>query len=146
MEEAQVHPEDLHMEYFLMAMHHLKRYPTELEHEPLFDVDCRKGRDWVWFYIEKLQQLKGVKIIWPADNCESDIWILTVDRTHCWIPEPTHEIWWEIWSQDKSYFSHKSGRAGINYEIGISIFGNLIWMNGPFKAGDSDNRILKGVD
>jgi hypothetical protein len=52
--EARVLPEDLHMNLFLMAMHHLKRYPTELEREPIFDIDCTKGRDWVWFFVEKI--------------------------------------------------------------------------------------------
>jgi hypothetical protein len=50
--EAQVLPEDLHMNLFLMALHHLKRYPTELEREPIFDIDYTKGRDWVWFFVE----------------------------------------------------------------------------------------------
>jgi hypothetical protein len=66
--EARVLAEDLHMNLFLMAMHHLKRYPTELEREPIFDIDCTKGRDWAWFFVEKIQQLKKEKIVWPADN------------------------------------------------------------------------------
>jgi hypothetical protein len=138
--EARVLPEDLHMNFFLMAMHHLKRYPTELEREPLFDIDCTKGRDWVWFFVEKIQQLKKVKIVWPADNFGTDLWVLTVDGTHCWIQEITHETW----SQDRDFYSHKYGKAGINYELGIGLFGNqLAWMNGPFKAGESDNGTFK---
>jgi hypothetical protein len=31
-----------------------------------------------------------------------------------------------------------------NYELGIGLFKNqLVWMNGPFKAGESDNGTLK---
>lgn len=138
--EARVPPVDLHLDHFLMAMHHLKRYPTELEREPLFDIDHHKGRDWVWFYVEKIQQLKKEKIVWPADDFGPDIWVLTVDGTHCMIQEPAHPIW----SQDRMYFSHKYGKAGVNYELGIALYeSKLIWMNGPFRAGESDNRIFK---
>jgi hypothetical protein len=79
--EDRVSPEDLHMNIFLMAMHHIKRYPTKLEREPIFDIDCTKGRDWVWFFVEKSQQLKKEKIVWPADNFRTDLWVLTVDGT-----------------------------------------------------------------
>ena len=52
---------------------------------------------------------------------------MTVDGTHVWIEEPGHEIH----SQDSQYFSHKFNKAGINYELGVSIaLGRLIWMNG----------------
>jgi hypothetical protein len=34
--EARVPAEHLKVEYFLMAMHHLKRYPTEVEQEGIF--------------------------------------------------------------------------------------------------------------
>jgi hypothetical protein len=123
-----------------MSMHHLKRYPTELEREPLFDVDCSKGRDWVWFFVEKVQQLKAEKIVWPADNFGDDLWVLIVDGTHCWIQEPKHATW----SQDRSFYTHKYGKAGINYELAIALFDSkLIWMNGPFKAGEADNRTFK---
>jgi hypothetical protein len=121
-------------------MHHLKRYPTELEREPLFDIDCSKGRDWVWFYVERIQQLKHEKVSWPADNFGDDLWVLTVDGTHCDTNEPVHAIW----SQDKKMFSHKSGQAGWNYELGIALFvSKLIWMRGPFKAGESDNQTFQ---
>jgi hypothetical protein len=63
--------------------------------------------------------------------------IITVDGTHCWIEEPTHPDW----SQDKSYYSHRYNKAGINYELGIAIAClPLVWMNGPFKAGSSDGK------
>jgi hypothetical protein len=48
------------------------------------------------------------------------------------------------WSQDSKYFSHKFGKAGINYELGVAIASSrLVWMNGPFKAGTNDVTIFK---
>jgi hypothetical protein len=137
---AHVVPKDRKVKFYLMALHHLKRYPTEYEREAKFDMNIGWGRDWCWFFVEKLQALKVEKIKWPDDNFGTDIWVLTVDGTHCWIQEPNHPIW----SMDPKYFSHKYGKAGLNYELGISLVtGHLVWMNGPFKAGENDVRVLK---
>jgi hypothetical protein len=136
---AHVLPGDRKVKFFLMALHHLKRYPTEYEQEAKFDINIGWGRDWSWFFVEKIQGLKVEKIKWPDDNFGTDIWALTVDGTHCWIQEPQHPTW----SQDSKYFSHKYGKAGVNYELGISLAdGHLVWMKGPFKAGLNDIKIF----
>jgi hypothetical protein len=83
--------------------------------------------------------LKAQKIVWQDDNSGDDIWGLTVDGTHCWIREPQHPTW----SQDSEWYSHKFNKAGVNYKLGISISQNrLVWMNGPFKAGQNDITIF----
>jgi hypothetical protein len=79
-EEAQVPPEKLNIKHFLRAMHHLKRYPTEIEREAMFGISHMWGRDWCWFYIERVQALKAKKITWPDDNFGDDIWVITVAR------------------------------------------------------------------
>ena len=57
---------------------------------------------------------------------------MAVDGTHVRIEEPGHEKY----SQDSDYFGHKFNSAGINYEFRICLATrNVIWMNGPFKAG-----------
>lgn len=138
--EAFLPPEDANLDHFLMAFHTLKRYPTELEREPIFDIDLSKGRDWVFFVLEKIRALKAVKIGWPDDNFGSDLWAITVDGTHCWVKEPSHPTW----SINSAYFSHKYGKAGVCYELGISLSENkLVWLNGPFPAGKSDLHIFK---
>ena len=63
-EEARIPAEHLKVEYFLMAMHHLKRYPTEIKREGMFDILSKWGRDKVWYYVEKIQALKAQKIVW----------------------------------------------------------------------------------
>src|SRR5687768_14674594 len=37
-DDDRISPQDLSIKYFLMAMHHLKQYPTEAEREPIFDI------------------------------------------------------------------------------------------------------------
>jgi hypothetical protein len=112
--EARVPPQDRKIKYILMAMHHLKCYPTEIEREGMFDISAMWGRDWVWYFVEKVQALKGEKIVWP-DDLGGENWVITVDGTHCWIQEPQHPTW----SQDSQFYSHKYGKAGLNYELGI---------------------------
>ena len=137
---AHVLPRDRKVKWFLIALHHLKRYPTEFEREAKFDVNIAWSRDWVWFFIEKIQALKDEKIVWPDNNFGTDVWAISVDGTHCWIEEPQHPIW----SQDPKYFSHKYGKAGLNYELGISLSeSKLVWMNGPFRAGLNDVQVFR---
>jgi hypothetical protein len=45
--------------YFLMAMHHLERYPTEVKREDIFDISSKWGPDKVWYYVEKIQAPKA---------------------------------------------------------------------------------------
>jgi hypothetical protein len=138
--EAQIHDNKLNSKYFLMALNHLKCYPKEIDREGPWSISHKVGREWVWFYLEKIQALKAEKITWPADNFGNDIWAISVDGTHCWIEEPKHIEW----SQDPEYFSHKYNKAGINYEIGISLSEpRVVWMNGPFKAGMNDVKVFK---
>jgi DDE superfamily endonuclease len=129
----------LNPRYFLMALNHLRKYPTEDDRESQWDISPKTGRQWVWFYCRKIQALKLTKIVFP-DEWGNDIWIITVDGTHCWINEPQHPDW----SQDRQYYSHKFAKAGINYELGIAIgTSRLVWMNGPFKAGANDAKIFR---
>lgn len=44
-----------------------------------------------------------------------------------------------------SWYSHKTNRAGLRYEVGLSVRkANIVWANGPFPCGDySDVRIFR---
>jgi DDE superfamily endonuclease len=67
-------------------------------------------------------------------------WILSVDGTHCRISEPRSQ-------PDKRWYSHKYHKPGVAYELGVNLFENkLVWMNGPFKAGESDIVIFRKQD
>ena len=81
-QSAFVPVDERNIEWFLMGLHHLKRYPTDLEREPIFDIDQMQGRNRVWYYVEKIRQLKAAKVIWPQDNFGSDLWAITVDGVH----------------------------------------------------------------
>jgi hypothetical protein len=121
-------------------MHFLRKYPTEDEREALFDVSKSWGAHRQWEFVEKIQSLKGDKIVWDDSFYEADdIWIVSVDGTHCWIEEPKHPTW----SQDTDYYSHKYNKAGLDYELAIALTtSRLVWMRGPFPAGSNDISIF----
>ena len=136
--EAVVPPEKRIFKWFLMSLHHLKKYPTELDRESMFGVSESWGRKQCWYFVEKIRALKSEKIVWPEDFGDDD-WCISVDGTHFKIEEPRHPVW----SQDRRYFSHKLAHAGLDYELGISLWeSKLVWMNGPFPAGENDISIF----
>lgn len=124
---------------FLNALEFLKCYLPEKKREGMTNLSAKTLRERSWYYVRKLQALKHEKVVWPENLPEDTVWIMTVDGTHCMINEPLHPEF----SQDKKHFSHKKNRAGWVYELGISLFtSNLIWMNGPHKAGANDKTIF----
>ena len=133
---ARVTGDKMNLRHFLIAMHALKRYPTEEERQAIFDISPHHGRDVVWFFVTRIQNLKVEKIKWPSDEeCEGNTWIMSVDGTHCWIEEPIHPEF----SQDRKFYSHKYNKAGLNYELGILLWeSRLVWMQGPTRAGSND--------
>ena len=63
--------------------------------------------------------------------------LYSVDGTHCRIKEPRNE-------PDKLWFSHKYNKPGVSYEIALHLYKDKIaWVNGPFKAGESDLSIFR---
>jgi len=124
---------------FLIALHWLRVYPTECERKISLLVGEKTGRKWSWFYSKKIGALKDKLIVWP-ENWGNRIFTVSVDGVHFRIQEPQHPEY----KRDKQYFSHKFGRAGLDYEIAISIYENkVVWTNGPFKAGRHDVKIFK---
>mgnify|MGYP003316197501 CR=1 FL=1 len=98
--------------WLLRSMMYLWKYPLEDEFETYFHLTAWYSRSHIWEVIEKIQHLKFQKVNWPDDFAFADIWVMSVDGTHVWIEEPSHEIY----SMDSEYFSHKFNKAGINYE------------------------------
>lgn len=128
----------LNLDYFFMAWHFLKRYPEEFEREAQCGWHRDTCRDWGWYYVEKIRALKKLKVSIPLSE-SSAIWTLTVDGQHCWM----HEIAHPEWSINTEWFSHKYNKAGVGYELGISLTEGLVWLNGPFKAGRGDREIFR---
>lgn len=138
-EDAVLDDNKINIDYFLQSLNFIKVYETEDRREPIFDRSPKILREWVWYYIGKIQAMKAEKIVFP-DDFGSDVWILTVDCTDC----PIEEIAHPTLSQDKDLFSFKLNGPGLRYEFGIHLFeSKLIWFNGPFFPGKgNDNTIF----
>ena len=136
--KARITREQIDVRDFLGTINFLKRYPTEIEREAIMDMSAKTIRKRTWMYLRAIRELKHAKITMPEFH-KDEVWIMSVDGTHCLINEPIHP---EL-SMDTKYYSHKKQRAGFVYELGMSLFeSRLIWMNGPFKSGQNDNLIF----
>jgi hypothetical protein len=126
---------------FFMAMHFLKRYPTESEREQMWKVSENTLRLSGWFYVERIRALKKEKIKWPSDNFGNDIWAIAVDGVHF----QTEEIAHPTQPKDPAIYSYKYNCAGFIYEFAVALAtSDLVWMNGPFEAGTyNDAAIFK---
>jgi hypothetical protein len=102
--------------------------------ECVFYKNEKTIRYWCWYYLKKIAALKSQKIVWPEEWSEEDtepdlpVFLCTVDGTHCRILESYHPLY----AKSPPYFSHKSKKAGLNYEIA----------NGPFPATKHDKTIF----
>ena len=122
------------------ALHFMYRYPTETERESQWKKCANTIRLACWYYIDKIRNLKHLKIVWPKFR-DDDIWVMTVDGTHLVSLEPGDS---DV-PKDPSYFSFKHHSAGFNYEVGVHLFeSRCIWLRGPFKAGKwNDAKIFR---
>ena len=146
-ERARVPPDNLSVDYYHMAHHFLKQYPTESERRLAYIKIARRAqtlRDWCWYYVEKIRALKKLKIYIPDDHINGDdIWIGTLDGTMF----ASWEIAGEDTPKDRRMFSHKHHAAGFNAEVCISVKGSrCIWINGPLPAGENTDLHLFRVE
>lgn len=128
---------------FLVAMHFLwvcPRNSTVLGSQ--FGLAGRTVEsDRLWPWIEKVSQLYDTAVTWEADeNDDPNIFVYSVDCIDfiCW--EKPHERY----RTDKRMCSSKYKTCALRYEIALSIWENrVLWTNGPFKPGVTDNRIWR---
>lgn len=146
LDEARIAANKTNIHYFLAALHFLKVYETEERREPIFDRSPKTMREWVWYFVRKIQALKHEKIVFPESfpvgpSGKADIWILSVDCTDCPIEEVTNAS--TQFSQDKKYFSFKENGPALRYEYGLDLFRScLLWMNGPFFPGEKNDKAI----
>jgi len=134
-------------DYFFCAIHLLACYPKEEEAEGIFHISNVTWSNWSWDIVECILHLKPeiirFPVCWSNPDSEDDtetIFIMTVDGVHCPTEEPTHKFF----SENKKYFSHKIHGAGLDYEIGMSIFQQkCVWVAGPYPAGTNDITVFR---
>ena len=96
----------------------------------------------LWRWIEKIQSLKTIKIVWD-DDPTTEIHCVSVDGVDFKIWEKKHPLL----NQDKHMCSQKFKSAGLKYEIGLSIFeSKCVWLAGPFRCGKHNKTIYRGEE
>eukprot|EP00980_Cylindrotheca_fusiformis_P021825 scaffold8664_cov53-Cylindrotheca_fusiformis.AAC.2 len=124
--------------HLLGAFRFLKKYPTAHDLAGFCKCTEKTALTRAWRYIEAIQALKEQKIKWVFDDDYNypEMYVATVDGVHCRISEPRK-------NPSSTWFSTKSNKAAVAYEIAVSIQHNrIVWMNGPFPAGTNDKRIF----
>ena len=129
---------------FLVALHFLFVYPRNAQAiATLFKQNIVYSRgEAIWLWVRRIQGLKAKVIRWPdaLDDPDSEVFVVSVDGVDMKVWEQKHPTL----PHDRKYFSKKFNHAGVKYELGVSIFGgDLVWMNGPFKAGVHDLTIFR---
>ena len=70
-DDPEAHVNVVNILYFLMAVHFLKVYPTELTLSSIFGVSNRTARSWTWYYLRKIQALKSSKVCLTWNHIEA---------------------------------------------------------------------------
>ena len=76
---------------------------------------------------------------WDGNNPQPDrmIFLASVDGTHCHIYEQRTR-------PSTKWYSHKFNGPGVVYELAVDLYDDkLLWVNGPFQAGDSDIAVFR---
>lgn len=149
-DEARMEPmddPDKNLTRFMWAINFLSNYQTSNKIVGDFGVCVTTGKTWIWIFIEKIHGLYAAKILWREvwnptmdPNLPQVVFIISYDGVHFAIEERQTEKY----SKDKSFYSHKFKTAGLTYEIACNLHEDeIVWSNGPFPAGTSDETIFK---
>jgi len=118
---------------FLLACDWLKNYSYYTKLASKYKKQEATCGKWIWYYVEKINELFELKIVWTwhaNQNNPNEIFIASVDGTHCRINEPG--------GFDRRYKSHKHGKAALNYEVGLHLSeSKIVHVCGPtFQQND----------
>ena len=169
--EARIDEQRIDMDLFLLSMYFLKSYGTEEKESALMKMTEKTCRKHHWYYVEKIQALKAQVVVWPEEwgTPASPEFLYTVDGTHCEIYELKNDRYELVNGQDeeelpgqdeeelpgqglpnkpesknRKLYSHKHNRAALTYELALHLWEpRLVWMNGPYPAGQNDITVFR---
>jgi hypothetical protein len=131
------------IKYLFMTLNWWKEYRTEE------NMASNNKRKWgctektiskhVWAYTRAIEALAQTKVVWPfeGDDMPKEIFIATVDGVH-------FKVYKMRQTPNKNMKGSKLGGAAVGYELAISVWnGKLVWINGPFPAGETDIIVYK---
>lgn len=101
---------------FLMLIFWLSHYPTQAMVAQRWKISEKTCWKHIKCSLTAIQALKAQKIKWIWDtSVEEEVFLMTVDGTHCRISEPRTQ-------PSSNWYSHKFAGPGLACEVAISIF------------------------
>eukprot|EP00804_Cyclotella_cryptica_P002591 CCRYP_010417-RA/>CCRYP_010417-RA protein AED:0.07 eAED:0.04 QI:0/0/0/1/1/1/2/0/297 len=130
-------PEGAKPEHMTWVFYFLKLYNTEdVNTRNVGGCDEKTFRKWVWLFVDAISYQEYPIISWEKrfmGNFGNEA-LITIDGTD--VPVQ-HKF-------DPKLCSHKFKSNGLKYEVGVCIqTGNIVWINGPFRAGVHDITISR---
>jgi hypothetical protein len=124
---------------FLLSVNWLKLYDSEHVLAGRWKFHEETIRKISKDYATRIQRMKELKIVWGGFE-DDDIFLVSVDGTHCRIQEVRTD-------PDAKWFSHKFNGPALSYEVAIAIRSNrVVWVRGPFPASKHDISIFRSED
>jgi hypothetical protein len=129
---------------FLVAMHFLWVYPKNAKTLGSRFGICDKNASGenLWIWVRRIAILKCKKIVWDDsydDPSRGPLFIFTVDGMDYRVREKKHPTL----SLNTNECSHKFKHGAVKYEIAIDVYhSKVVWINGPFRGGESNNNIF----
>jgi hypothetical protein len=128
---------------FLVTMHFLWVYPKNAKTLGSRFGICDKNASGenIWKWVRRIAILKCKKIVWDDsyDDPRSRLFIFTVDGTDFRVWEKKHPTL----SLNTGECSHKFRHGALKYEIACDVYhSKVVWINGPFRGGESDKNIF----
>mmetsp|Transcript_12260 Transcript_12260/g.16044 ORF Transcript_12260/g.16044 Transcript_12260/m.16044 type:complete len:305 (+) Transcript_12260:79-993(+) len=129
------------LKFFLICIFWFNKYDEEKDLRFRFGHDEDTIRKYNWHYAESIALLREEMIKLPKSRASVEL-PMSVDGTHCRVPEPLHTTM----PFDKGFSSHKfGGKSGLAYEIGVNTVDDVgcCWISDPFPAGHNDKQIFR---
>ena len=98
-----------------MAIHWLQVYKTENQFTAVFNLNEQTIHTHVKTYLANIQALASKKIIWDGKEDSDEVFICTVDGTHCCVNKPRK-------NPSTTWCSHKFKGPAVTYELAIDIY------------------------
>lgn len=112
----------VHMKNLLRTMFFAQSYPTEQQMKVLFGNTEKTVQKFVWYFLERIQELKAAKVIWPEDDEWTTSFIISVNG----IRLKFHEVKHPTLSKDPAFYDFKSNGPGLSYELALHLL-SLDW-------------------
>jgi len=131
------------LESFLLAMRFLRKYDTEEDRSQQSGFCDKWCREWGWYFVDRIAELRQAKIVWPQDDEWKTIFIISTDGVQCrWHEESTPTL-----LKDTKNYAYKFNGPGLGYHLALHLWQDrLVFLKGPVQPGELTDAIVYDQD